>query len=474
MSNSTFELDKLIDIKLSFVFLKMNKETVSQLLSSFELEPTNFNFIVQLIKHARESSKPRLAYILGKGILSIVSLSSGITIDLTSLYYELSVSCFYMNKIHEGSMISDRLIYDRNVPSHLKQTVHSNLTWYLERLDWDSCFPVPVNAPMMFEDGSSGERWNSGFQTPNSGVQGNPKDSLERWRPLNPGIFRLQDKLIINCRCVNYNQVGTSYTSCHLDGKIRTRNFLIECDTNFNPIKQIEVVDQFKNGNFPKWIEGHEDCRFVPSGDGKELLFSAVTFHLTLEYLPQIAVSKISTEKVFEAFKEMGETKVPIESTQLIRGPNPGRCEKNWLPFVREGELHFVYLYDPFVIIKPTSSSIEVVEVEPSKFDFSRFRGSAAPIEFDDGYLLIVHEVIFNSKGERTYVHRFLWFNNDLTLSGLKVSPVWYLKEPGIEFCSGMLMMDRTIYIGAGLKDKEAWIFKIGVEKVREMLKEVE
>lgn len=447
----------------------MDSGIVTRLLDKFEIEPKNLNCIVELVKHSRESGRPRLSYILAKGLLSIISKTPDLyAVDLVQLYYELSICCWYMKKIQEGQVISNKLIFDKAVPHHLRQAVHSNITWYLTPLDFDDAFQVPFNSPMLDVGNSS---------------------SVERWRPLNPGLFKFEDKLIINCRCVNYNQRGTSYTSLQPDGKIRTRNFLIECDENFAPIKQIEVVDKLNMVKFPKWIEGQEDCRFCVVNN--KLMFSSVTFYLTREFLPQIAVSQISTSKLLEAFNNPSQTEILIESTTRMLGPDPGRCEKNWLPFNYNGELHFVYLYDPFVILKPnfsstssstpsssstltppsSSSQCEVVEVQTSKFDLTRFRGSAAPIEFDNGFLLIVHEVIFNGNGERTYVHRFLWFDSNLSNSNLHVSNAWYLKEPGIEFCSGMLKISNFVYIGAGLKDKEAWIFKISEDKIRSMLK---
>ena len=415
----------------------MNETVVQRLLATFEVSHDQLDPIYELAKHAREQSHPKLGYFLSQHILGLVAKGRGRLSNLHGVLYELTICCWYAGKVVEGRLACDRLLFDRSVDGGIKGQVHVNSRWYLEPLLVEDSFRVPVVCPLL--------------------TDGGPTTSSETWRPLNPGIFRIGDQVVVNCRCVNYNQAGTSYTSLHSDGKIRTRNFLIYCDREWKATRQIEVQDHLEIPRYPKWIEGYEDCRFcvLPTG---ELVFSSVTFHLTPEYLAQIAVGRVGAD---------GE----LTSIQRIRGPVPGRCEKNWLPFVYRDELCFIYLYDPFVVLKPLpTGSCDVVHVQPSPVDLSRFRGSAAPIEFDGGLLLIIHEVIFAANSERTYVHRFVWLDLAQTPSIQKISHAWYLREPGIEFCSGMMRVGEDIYVSAGLKDREAWIFRVAVGTVRGML----
>ena len=242
---------------------------------------------------------------------------------------------------------------------------------------------------------------------------------------------------------------------------------------DFKPIKQVEIIDQSSGLRYPKWIEGYEDCRFCLDLNN-DLYFSSVTFHLTPEYLAQISLSKL--DNINES-----ESSIGIICSKRIKGPVPGRCEKNWLPFIYKSEICFVYMCDPFTILKPILSDFsnpnsndmhfDVSYVKSCPYDLSKYRGSAAPIEFDGGFLMIIHDVIFSSNAERTYIHRFVWFDlNSESFPISKISHAWYLKDKGIEFCSGMYMDSGIVYIAAGLKDREAWIFKVTPDTIKNYL----
>lgn len=398
------------------------------------------------IKVLREKEKYKTSYILATTILKNLSDLQKDLPDETkiNLLYELSISCFYNGKIEEGSSISDSCILNRNFPGTLKNSIISNLRFYLTKLDVLESFHVPVVLPL---------------------IDSNPE---KLWRALNPSITQYQNGYLINCRCVNYIQESTSYTSQEPDGVIRTRNFLIQCDTNFKAISQHEVTEgnnqYLQYLSYPKRIQGYEDCRMIMFCD--KLYMFSVCFHLTKEWLPQIGLLEVNLETG------------SIEGVKHIPGLIHNRCEKNWSPFCITGDSNFiyiVYLCDPFCILKihPSMSKCEIHKIYQTQLDFTRFRGSAPPIPFDGGYLMIIHEVIFYENNQRMYIHRFIWFKiEDQPIK--KISHAFYLKEMGIEFCSGMCYSQENenyIYITAGLKDKEAYVFKCESDTIRKSLK---
>ena len=95
-----------------------------------------------------------------------------------------------------------------------------------------------------------------------------------------------------------------------------------------------------------------------------------------------------------------GSGPLHVEKLVPLKGIDPARCEKNWLPFVKNNELYAIYGYDPLIILKINreTGDCETVLNEEPDHDFSKFRGSAAPIAFDDGYLILVHEVVMKDQ----------------------------------------------------------------------------
>jgi hypothetical protein len=130
-----------------------------------------------------------------------------------------------------------------------------------------------------------------------------------------------------------------------------------------------------------------------------------------------------------------------------------------------------IYSYDPFILYKINAENgtcEKVREYEPA-YDFSHFRGSAAPIEFDNGYLVLVHEIVL-SDDKRHYLHRFLYFDQDFNL--IKLSKPFTFFHKGIEYCCGMTMdhANQTCILSIGLEDQEAYLAFIKLEDVRALL----
>lgn len=158
-------------------------------------------------------------------------------------------------------------------------------------------------------------------------------------------------------------------------------------------------------------LEGLEDCRLFEWN--KELWFTCTTVDTNPCGRHQISLCKLSNKA--------SDEQIAVEKLLPMQGPDCYRVEKNWLPFVKSGQLYLIYQYAPFTIYKPhlETGECQVVFEYESSYDFSRFRGSAPPIEFDDGYLLLVHEVGFLQDFHRFYTHRFLFLDKEFVVRRL-------------------------------------------------------
>jgi len=209
-------------------------------------------------------------------------------------------------------------------------------------------------------------------------------------------------------------------------------------------------------------LEGLDDCRIFEFN--KNPWFTCTTCDTNPTGNFQISLCKLDD-------KSFGKT-AEVEQLIPLSGPDPYRCEKNWLPFIKDGSLHVVYSCDPFIIYKPNIETGECetfLEYQPTH-DFSSFRGSAAPIEFDDGYLMLVHEVVHFPDYSRAYMHRFLYLDKKFIVKLL--SRPFTFKHIGVEFCCSMILdhFDKELIIPIGIEDQEAYLCFIDLDTVRSLL----
>ncbi len=155
-----------------------------------------------------------------------------------------------------------------------------------------------------------------------------------------------------------------------------------------------------------------------------------------------------------------------------LLGPDPTRCEKNWLPFIKDGELFVAYSYDPFVVFRPDfqTGECKLALYQETDHDFSRFRGSAAPIVLDDGYLMLVHEVSILPEYYRCYLHRFLYLNRDFKI--VRQSKPFTFMHQGVEYCCSMTIdhSGNQLILPIGIEDREAYLCFIDLNTVRNLL----
>jgi len=114
------------------------------------------------------------------------------------------------------------------------------------------------------------------------------------------------------------------------------------------------------------------------------------------------------------------------------------------------------------------SGALEIAISYAPHEDLSRLRGSASPIEFEGGYLMVVHEVAFDQNAY--YMHRFLLTDNEFNIKSL--SKPFFFKQKGVEYCCAMTIdhTDKNLILSIGIEDREAYLVIIGLDTVKSLL----
>jgi hypothetical protein len=357
---------------------------------------------------------------------------------------EISIAAYYLpSKKEEGFAANERVLFNKKAPLYVRYQARRNLRFYVNPLLEVSFEKIEIELPRIRED-------------------------LDLYfNPMNPSICKIEDGYFVICRCVNYAQKGAKYFFMLEPGAPYlgiTRNFLLHYDKNFQLISQKEIFDNLSSGQkiAPySDVEGPEDMRLFQYQGG--FWVTAALSDLTDLHQPQTALFQIDNPCQETLF-----TKYFIP----LKGPDPLRPEKNWLPFVKNGEIHTIYSYSPFVVhkIDPKEGTCQVVIEEDPLDDLSWLRGSAAPVPFDDGYLGLVHELTFTDSEERVYLHRFFYLDKDHKIT--KLSKPFTFQHQGVEYCCGLTLdhEEKRVVLSIGIEDREAYLTFLNVDTVRSLL----
>ena len=281
------------------------------------------------------------------------------------------------------------------------------------------------------------------------------------FKPYNPSIIKTTEGYDVICRTSNYSP--PDYKTLVPNDIHANKNFFLRYDKNFKLLYEQEIAPI--PSHLAKKINKHlqiEDCRIFHWNGGCWLVGASSIGQK--HYLPKIAIAQLTC---FD-----NKEPVSIESFTLFYGPDQKRAEKNWMPLVDNQKLKFIYSYEPFMVLEvniETGTSEQVLSYS-SPLDFSRFRGSAAPISFENGYLMMVHERL----RKFDYIHRFLFLDKNFNVT--KLSLPFKFTGTDIEYCTSMTIdhSGNNLVIPIGVYDKEAKILIVDLDYVKGLLQDIQ
>jgi tetratricopeptide (TPR) repeat protein len=348
--------------------------------------------------------------------------------------YEMSISAYYVGDKEVGYKCVQKLLRRKNVPDNIQDQTYYNARFYIKALPNTEFSVIKPN-----------------IESP--------------YKPCNPSLCIRGSDLIINCRSVNYTQnKARNYKPPEGSDIFHTQNTLMICDTSPNLKCKTEkpMINDVRNEFVETCkVRGMEDVRIVNLGNGK-LACSCTSLEHTSNNLPHM---------VWVDFLET-KTACIVERIRLITGYENHLIQKNWLPFVVDGEVFFIYGYEPFTILKldQTNCTVSVHRQFHIPIHAAKWRGSTGPVHIPGyGNLILVHEVCHRDEG-RAYMHRFVLLDETMT-SFKSASDIFFFKHnEGVEMAVGMVYIDGNIYISIGVEDHEAWLVKTPFTNVKNFI----
>lgn len=276
------------------------------------------------------------------------------------------------------------------------------------------------------------------------------------WRPANPTIAVDGDAFRIVVRTLNWHVDRGVYEVLHDDGVFRTRNYQVRADRNLRTIDRAEIVPTVPDGppTFGGHIVGVEDLRLIEV-DGRWYAIGSV---------------RDRTESGLTRTTLLALDDARVTGMTLLDPLWPDQHEKNWMPFLVDGELHLVHTCAPTIVLRcdVLTGTTTLVSTRPGPDGSGdlRLRGGSQGIELDDGWLFVTHELT-GIDGRLVYLHRFVHL--DRTFGIAAMSDPFVFERPCREFCAGLARRDDSFVVTYGVDDCEAHAMVVSADAVRDL-----
>lgn len=411
---------------------KFFDKTVHAYLEAYNFHPTRNENLVKLANFYRTESKNKLCYAFAK-IASQIEYPKNEALFIEkhcytySPKYEMSISGYYDPATRRESFeYTDSLTRMKEVPEQVRENCHSNLFFHLAKYSnevdmVDRVFHPDIKLPYIKDD----------------------EPALGYYHPTNPSIIKYKDGYLANIRTVNYIQQKLRYYFADGTGIVRTKNYLCLLDRNFNLISQRHIRNPENKGQYSETITGYEDIRIFENDN--QIWFTTTVVSSAGQ--PKIMLCRIP-ELNFKSKEDI------IIKEAYYFDKTSQNVEKNWLPYSYKGKIRIIYNHFPHDIFEINNGRIDIVK--KYKYDqlLNKFRGSAGPIKFGDGYLSIVHQTIYKPDSA-TYISR--WVKYDYQMIVTHISLPFFFANKGVEFCCGLCHAQEKdhVIVALGIEDQD-------------------
>jgi len=446
-------------------------------LKAYEMRPTRAEPLYQISHHYRLIPNSNNRCLLFARIAKEIPFPQNDLLFISHPVYEflldedIAIAAYYTNHRNIGLPHCEHIILNRSVPHNIKSGIIQNEQFYMKGL----CIP---DNKYDIVDHDIKNIITQEIRSNKSRHIDNQKLVYERYRLTNPSIVKTKKGFTGIVRSVNYNQVGAKYYDILDDDEhVRTINYFVDFDKNMNIQNTYQVLDTVNRTRYPTRIHGIEDMRLFKFKD--EWWFTCTQLDVVPSGVPRVCLGKLGQ-------RNNEHKTINVELFTGLQGPYDQadkqlRCEKNWMPFVYKNQILIIYSIDPYIILKPDiekmDGTCEIFKKCNYKQDVSRLRGGGAPVPYNGGWLMCVHEK-FYVKGQINgqdsekgiYTHRFLLTDENLTVN--KISIPFYFRELGVEFCASLThnIKGDGLVLGVGYEDREAHAVEMKYTDVEKLL----
>lgn len=247
----------------------------------------------------------------------------------------------------------------------------------------------------------------------------------------NPSAISIVKYPYANVRYVNYWMENGNYLTKN-NVPVQTQNAYV----NLERIENVMCMKEDSVGYFKYQsnVQGLEDVRVSSSST-----FLATSVN---EYVKDTVTLLHGTYNMKDG---------TYDNVKLMKSPNNRKCEKNWL-FLPNSEC-VIYDWYPFQVGKLQDDTLQIIKSYDTPPFFSRLRGSASPVKFNDNLVTLVHfiEMDPNTRA-RIYYHCFVMLEKD-TYRPIQISLPFVFESISVEYCICITIENGIITCYVSFKD---------------------
>ena len=263
----------------------------------------------------------------------------------------------------------------------------------------------------------------------------------------NPSFVAVGDNYLVCVRGVNHIYVSTKIKippAFTIGDSYRTVNRFVLLDRSFALVRTLPALDSA--------FDDLEDVRLFRVGD--EIMATA-----TGADPARGPESRSIALLTIDATYSRGDVRI-------IASPYDARYEKNWAPFVLDGELHFVYSFEPLVLLRYDRATGRVVFASPrfSNIPAGELRfliaGSSAGMPVEGGFLFAAHRRKWSiPQRDVSYLNRMYFL--DATTLEVQAGPYFAIQELAIQYVNGLAVDGDDLVVSYGVMDTTAHLCRI-------------
>jgi hypothetical protein len=335
--------------------------------------------------------------------------------------YELSILHYYVYPNDRLSGLKQSIKYLNNY-TYNEESVYSNLDFYMYRM-LDIGEKIELN-----------------------------QEKYSDFIPTSTALIKYNNEIIANVRYVNYRiQPDGSYMMSlnnvlSRTETVRTKNAVLKLNSKLEPDSNIIFMYEKIDSKLGKEtnILGLEDIRLFEEDNKLKCIATSREF------------STNSTNSIVIADYNL-ETNI-IENGTIIESPNPGDCEKNWIPINDQ----IIYKWYPLQIGKIENNKLSINTTIQTPKIFKHLRGSSNIVKYNNQYWTVTHGVKYTTP--RKYYHIIVVLDEEYKIN--KYTVPFYFDTYIIEYSLGLLIDNNILYITASRNDSNPIIVKINVKDV--------
>ena len=261
-----------------------------------------------------------------------------------------------------------------------------------------------------------------------------------------------KDRFLMNIRYHNYfiNPQG-HYLSTELkNGQyiVRTKNQYVFLDNQYNIISpQVMMPNDLNLPRNNSRIKGLEDMRIIKWNN--KIYYSSAS----PEYSDYFRI-------IFGEYDIQNNT---YNNNFILKSPNESECEKNWVPFIHQNKMHFIYSWNPLQIgeVNFINKNLNLTYKFETPTYFKKLRGSSNPIKYKNYWYCLTHSVKHTSP--RKYWHQLVLLDRD-TLKPKRFTLPFVFCKMNIEYCLSMNIENDIITFIFSEFDKNTCLLSIKLD----------